>query len=154
MTRVVQISDWSKRLHYDEAKIHNFYKFLDTLRTPAIPCGELSIAFFDETAMRRLHKDFLDEETCTDVITFPGNKEMGFAGEICVCVDYAKRSAAQRDLSFSFELNLYLVHGWLHLAGYNDYSDKERQVMRQLEANILSVLEKKGKILTFSLRDE
>jgi len=84
------------------------------------PHGELSIVFMTDDALAQLHADFLDDPTPTDVITFEGTPELGIAGEICVSADRAALFAAEHDRDFSEELTLYLVHGWLHLAGYDD----------------------------------
>lgn len=83
---------------------------------------------------------------------FPQNAERGencacadcagtaFAGEICVCVDQALRSAAELKNAPADELLLYLVHGWLHLAGFDDISESDRAAMRAAEQTALSVL--------------
>lgn len=107
-----------------------------------ISSGELSIVFVDDDTIAQVHNDFMDDPTPTDVITFPAQPAMESAGEIIVSVDHAKSRAQELGEPFSRELSLYLVHGWLHLAGYDDRNDKDRAEMRLAEQRALDVLDK------------
>lgn len=104
------------------------------------PDGELSIAFLTDPALAKIHADFLDDATCTDVITFEGNPALGVAGEVCVSADTAAAYAASHGRDFSSELTLYVVHGWLHLAGYDDLQPAKKRRMRAAEARAMKVL--------------
>jgi probable rRNA maturation factor len=108
--------------------------------TPLVPPGELSLVFLDDKSLARLHGDFLDDPTTTDVITFEGFAEAGTAGEICVSVDTARRFAADSGLEFADELMLYVVHGWLHLAGYDDLEPTKKRRMRAAEARAMKMI--------------
>ena len=132
-------------------------------KIPAAPAGELSLVFLTDTALAQLHADFLADPTPTDVITFAGDPALGTAGEICVSVDAAIRHLAPRRRStlrsplsalssFSNELTLYLVHGWLHLAGYDDLKPEKKRVMRRAEARALRLLARAGALPKFTLR--
>ncbi len=112
--------------------------------SPAVAAGELSLVFLTDPALAQLHADFLDDPTPTDVITFEGDPALGVAGEICVSADAALRHLAPRPspLAFSQELTLYLVHGWLHLAGYDDLRPAKKRVMRRAEARAMQLLRK------------
>jgi len=103
------------------------------------PPGELSVVFLTDPALARLHADFLADPSPTDVITFEGNPALGVAGEICVSADAARRQAA-RPGAFPAELMLYVIHGWLHLAGYDDLQPAKKRVMRRAEARALGLL--------------
>jgi probable rRNA maturation factor len=106
------------------------------------PPGELSLAFLTDAGLARLHADFLADPSITDVITFAGDPAHGLAGEICVSADAAARQASKDN--FSDELTLYIVHGWLHLAGYDDLSPREKRKMRAAEARALKLLRAAG----------
>jgi probable rRNA maturation factor len=108
------------------------------------PPGELSLAFLTDAALARLHADFLDDPDVTDVITFAGDPAHGLAGEICVSADAALRQAKAAKNNFSDELTLYLVHGWLHLAGYDDLAPRAKRKMRAAEARALKLLRASG----------
>ena len=108
---------------------------------PALPAGELSVVFLTDAALAELHGRFLDDPSTTDVITFEGLAEMGTAGEICVSVDTAARYALGQKTDFSRELLLYVVHGWLHLAGYDDLRPAKKRRMRAAETRALALLD-------------
>jgi probable rRNA maturation factor len=116
------------------------------------PPGELSLVFLTDAALAQLHADFLEDPTTTDVITFEGNASVGIAGEICVSVDTAARYAKDHRRDFSTELTLYLVHGWLHLAGYDDLKPAKKRIMRRAEARAMKLLRTHRCLPAFSLR--
>ena len=128
------------------------------------PPGELSLVFLSDAALARLHADFLDDPTITDVITFEGaappgpTADLQVAGEICVSVDAAVRQTKSagktrlRDSTFATELALYVVHGWLHLAGYDALQPSKKRVMRRAEARAMKLLRAAGELPAFFLR--
>jgi probable rRNA maturation factor len=116
------------------------------------PPGELSLAFLTDAGLARLHADFLADPGVTDVITFAGDPAHGLAGEICVSADAAARQACPEPgrrtkaskNKFGDELTLYIVHGWLHLAGYDDLAPRAKRKMRSAEARALKLLRAAG----------
>lgn len=133
-----------------ERELAGLFARLDAHPADHIPPGELSIALLTEAELAAVHAAFLNDSSPTDVITFPGDPAEDFAGEICVSVERAQYEAAERGLSFSEELTLYLVHGWLHLAGYDDCDDCSRAQMRDGEARILHWLGQTSSLPDFS----
>lgn len=119
---------------------------------PTFLAGELSVVFLTDAALARLHADFLDDPTTTDVITFAGDPRLGAAGEICVSVDTAAAYARRHRRDFSSELTLYVVHGWLHLAGYDDLVPAKKRAMRRAEARAMRVLRAARAVPSFLLR--
>ncbi len=114
--------------------------------------GELSVAFLTDEALAGLHGRWLDDPAPTDVITFPGDPALASAGEICVSADAARRQASASGQAFSHELALYLVHGWLHLAGHDDRAAGPRRLMRRAEARALALLKLERALPRFALR--
>ena len=115
------------------------------------PTGELSVAFLSEPALARLHGRFLGDPSATDVITFEGDPSSGTAGEICVSVDAAARQAGRAARRLSDEITLYVVHGWLHLAGYDDTGPGPKRAMRRAEARAIRLLRRSGALPRFKL---
>jgi probable rRNA maturation factor len=113
---------------------------LSTRRSVLDNCGELSVVFLTPAALARLHARFLSDPSETDVMTFPGDPGLGNAGEICVSARAAEAFAQRSGLDFSEELTLYIVHGWLHLAGHDDRKPAERRAMRSAEARAMAIL--------------
>lgn len=116
------------------------------------PAGELSLVFLTDDALTRIHADFLNDPTPTDVITFAGDAALGLAGEICVSVDRAMAYARQHRRDFATELTLYVVHGWLHLAGYDDLQPAPKRRMRTAEARAMHLLAAAEAVPEFVLR--
>jgi len=118
------------------------------------PSGELSLVFLTDAALAKLHADFLADPTPTDVITFEGDPALHSAGEICVSVDAALRHVSTcrpAPLAFSTELTLYLIHGWLHLAGHDDRQPAHKKRMRAAEARALALLRARRTIPKFAI---
>ncbi|HVU38686.1 MAG TPA: rRNA maturation RNase YbeY [Opitutales bacterium] len=139
------------RLRFSRATLARCLQVLEAQPGPRPPAGEISLAFLTDAALAQLHDEFLDDPAPTDVITFPGEAADGFAGEIGVSVDRAITEARQRRHPFALELTLYLVHGWLHLAGLDDLTARGRRDMRQGERRLLAALRRARALPDFHL---
>ena len=94
------------------------------------PNVELSVSFVDEDEMADLHVRYLDEEGPTDVLSFEQDShDGGMLGDVVICPAYAARTAPGARADIDRELRLLLVHGILHLLGYDHEADDERAVM-------------------------
>lgn len=150
--RSVTINNAHPRLTIKVPEVRALYRFLDKAMLPdAIPAGELSIAFVDNAEIVRIHTEFLADPAPTDVITFPGDEEEDLAGEICVSADYAAEQAPKFGTSYNEELTLYLVHGWLHLAGYDDIDEEDRKEMRLAEKRAMEAVKNAGRLPSYEL---
>ena len=98
--------------------------------------GLVSVSLIDDSEIQRVHTQFMDNPDPTDVITFPYGEE----GEILISVETATRKAAELEVSFEREITLYLVHGLLHLAGYEDATQEARMEMEGLQESLLNEL--------------
>ena len=150
--RNVQIYSPAAALELNEEAVSAVFDFLDQHAPYFIPEGDLSLAFLQEEQHNQLHADFLDDPSATDVITFPGDPDDAMAGEICVSIDTAYTYSHEHEIDFSKELTLYLVHGWLHLVGFNDLNEEDRLVMKKEEQVCMSMLERNGRIPLFSYK--
>jgi probable rRNA maturation factor len=103
---------------------------------------EISLAFVDNATIHRLNKQFLDHDEPTDVLSFPlsepGAKKL--AGELVVGAEVALQQARERGHEGQVELALYVIHGLLHLCGYDDKSPRAAKAMRALEKHYLTQL--------------
>lgn len=114
--------------------------------------GEVSLVFLTDDALARLHGRFLNDPTTTDVITFAGEPAHGVGGEICVSVDTAAAYARAHGHDFAAELTLYVVHGWLHLAGHDDLAPAKKRLMRRAEGRAMKLLQRAQAVPRFRLR--
>jgi probable rRNA maturation factor len=147
MSRRVEVVSRARGFRAPVAKVRAAVAALDRLRWARCPKGELSVAFVGDAEITRVHGQFMDDPTVTDVITFPGDAPAGgepFAGEIVINVAQARREGPAHGQSAGAELLLYLVHGWLHLAGYRDERPSEAKAMRAAEARALARLTRSG----------
>lgn len=105
----------------------------------------VDVVFVDDAELARLHGQFLGDPSRTDVITFDlrdggAPDEHGPDGEIYVSVERAREIASARGVSVEREQALYVVHGALHLVGFNDHEPEERAAMRSAEAVVMERL--------------
>ena len=149
--RVVECDNQYPCLIYDDAALKKAIQQLDDLNKYPTPPGELSIVFVDDATIARIHGEFLKDPTPTDVITFQGDVDFEFAGEIMVSVDHADDNALQYGTLFEEELMLYIIHGYLHLSGLDDTDAVSAQVMRKAEQDCLNVLKMNGSMPLFKI---
>ena len=113
------------------------------LRSQKTRRGRLEIAVIGDAEMRRQHHRWLGENNTTDVLTFDLREtpEQGVVdGQLLVCKSVARRRAGARGTDWRGELLLYVVHGCLHLCGYDDADEAEAARMHELEDRILGLL--------------
>ena len=97
---------------------------------------ELGIYILDPAEMSRLNETFLRHQGSTDVLSFDYNhpaQEQALRGEVFVCLDVAVRQAARFRTTWQSELVRYVIHGVLHLKGYDDHHPSRRQKMKLQE---------------------
>jgi probable rRNA maturation factor len=103
---------------------------------------EISLAFVDNPTIHRLNQRYLQHDEPTDVLSFPLSEPNAarLAGELVIGVEVAAEQAAARGHDVQTELTLYVIHGLLHLCGYDDHDEDDRAAMRQRERHYLSQL--------------
>src|SRR5882724_12280275 len=101
---------------------------------------DVHVSVVDNPAIRRLNMRYLRRRTTTDVLAFdlhaPGPSRL--LGEVIVCADTARRQAKRVGVSVALELDLLVVHGLLHLAGWDDHEPREARLMHEREREILA----------------
>lgn len=99
----------------------------------------ISLAIVDDPTIHDLNRRFLDHDYATDVLSFVlESTDERLEGEVIVSADTAARSAAAWHWSPADELLLYVIHGTLHLVGYDDTTPETRQEMRIREDDYLA----------------
>lgn len=142
----------------DEPRIEQVVR--DVLQSEQAAGAEVSVAVVDDARIRELNRTHLGHDYPTDALSFllecrsdpeaevlvdeerrPDRLGTGkhLEGEVIVSAETAAREADRFGWSAADELLLYIVHGTLHLCGYVDSSDAERQRMRRREADILQI---------------
>ena len=102
----------------------------------------LDFIFCSDKYLLKINQDYLQHDDLTDVITFnysePGEKKQ-IEGEVYLSVERIRENANTFKVDFDSELHRVLVHGALHLFGYNDKSRADQRTMRSKEAAYLSL---------------
>ena len=101
---------------------------------------DVHVSVVDDGAIRRLNARYLRSRKTTDVLAFdleaPGPSRL--MGEVIVCADTAKRQAKRVGVPVALELDLLVVHGLLHLAGWDYHEPAEARLMHERERQILA----------------
>lgn len=108
---------------------------------------EFTVTFVDKETIAEIHGEYFDDPTPTDCISFPidgPDEPYRVLGEIFVCPAVAFEYAAKHGQHPEKETLLYVVHGLLHLFGYDDMTPIEKKKMRRAEKKHMDNLEQKG----------
>lgn len=109
------------------------------LKDAGVDHGEISIAVVEDGQMHALNRKYLDHDYPTDVLSFVlSDEEEQLQGEIIVSSDYAAREAEIYKWRTEDEILLYVIHGSLHLVGYDDQDPASKAKMREQERRHLS----------------
>jgi probable rRNA maturation factor len=102
--------------------------------------GDLMYVFCDDDYLIEVNRQFLKHDTYTDIITFPTSEnESIISGQILISISRVTENAKKMGLPFEDEFARVLVHGVLHLMGYDDHTAEEKAEMRMQEDKSLSL---------------
>ena len=97
--------------------------------------GEISVLLTTDKRIRRLNREFRKKDTATDVLSFPAPEPVGVgtpsAGDLAISVETAARQAGEAGHALDAELEVLLLHGILHLAGYDHEEDQGRMARKE-----------------------
>jgi probable rRNA maturation factor len=113
------------------------------LADAGIDSGRINVVFVDSETIRQFNRDFLQHDYVTDTISFPmeDRRSEGYLeGEVLVCTEIAKSRAAEFGWTADEELLLYVVHGMLHLVGFEDTTAEQRTIIQEKERSYLATL--------------
>ncbi len=114
------------------------HKILTLLERPIV--NELSIALVNDKEIQFLNKKFRDKNKATNVLSFPSNGPAPILGEIILSYETLKKEAEELLIPFKHHLIHMLVHGFLHLQGFDHQTDEDAAIMEKLEVQVLSDL--------------
>ena len=101
--------------------------------------GDLSIIFCSDNYILDVNMRYLQHDYFTDIITFDYCEGNVLSGDLFISIDSVRENAVLYGAEFKDELNRVMVHGLLHLIGYDDHTEEEQKVMREKEDYYLSL---------------
>ena len=137
------------KIYYDHVKfrLKGSKKVLNiiekVIRTEKKYKGDLIFIITGDREIRKINTEFLNHNYNTDVIAFDYNEEDVLNGEIYISIETVKRNSINYKVSCREELIRVMIHGTLHLCGYDDKSSGEREIMIQKGEDWISELEDK-----------
>lgn len=112
-----------------------------TIQLEGHPTGYLQFIFCDDAYLHQMNKQFLSHDSYTDIITFNYNDDFdGISGEMYISLDRVRDNARKYGAFLMDELHRVMIHGVLHLIGYQDESPDDQELMRSKENYYLSLL--------------
>jgi probable rRNA maturation factor len=103
----------------------------------------IAIVFTHNRSIRKMNREFLKHDYVTDVIAFPLGEDGGVEGEIYINLDAARKQAREYGVTYTQESRRLLIHGALHLLGYNDTTVRRKKKMSEREDIYLELMKKK-----------
>jgi len=104
--------------------------------------GDISVIFCSDNYILDVNIKYLQHDYYTDIITFDYCEDDTLSGDLFISIDSVRENASFYGTEFADELNRVIVHGLLHLIGYDDHSDEDIAVMRSKENYYLSLRDK------------
>ena len=95
--------------------------------------GDITIIFCSDNYILDINRKYLGHDYFTDIITFDYCSGNVLSGDLFISVDSVKENSVEYGTEFEDELNRVIVHGILHLIGYDDHTDEDVKVMREKE---------------------
>lgn len=103
--------------------------------------GNISIIFCSDNYVLDINQKYLQHDYFTDIITFDYCEGDHLSGDLFISVDSVRENSVEFGTEFKDELNRVIIHGLLHLVGYDDHTEKDIKLMRSKENYYLSLRE-------------
>ncbi len=101
--------------------------------------GEISYTFVNDNELLDINKELLNHDFYTDIITIDQRVGDIISADIFISIDRIKDNSKELETEFSEELKRVIIHGLLHIVGFNDHSDNEKSEMRKQEDFCISL---------------
>lgn len=104
-----------------------------------ISVGDINIIFCSDSFILELNNKYLKHNYFTDIITFDNSQDNVISGDLYISIDTVKSNAIEYAATFENELYRVIIHGILHLLGYDDKTKEQSIVMREMENKCLNM---------------
>jgi rRNA maturation RNase YbeY len=100
----------------------------------------LNYIFCSDNYLHKINMEYLDHDTYTDIITFDNSEDESIIeGDIFISIERVTENSQNLNTVFDDELKRVIVHGLLHLCGYDDHTPEDKAEMRRLESEYISI---------------
>jgi rRNA maturation RNase YbeY len=139
---ISEINFFTENIRYTVRKKRVLRRWiLNTIEREGKISGDINFIFCDDIFLSELNYKYLKHSTLTDILTFPTDDENGqVCGDIYISIPRVKENAIKFQQSVEVELHRVMIHGILHLVGYNDSTKGEKKIMTSFENLYLSCL--------------
>lgn len=121
----------------DKSKLKKWIK--EVVGKEGSTIAELNFIFCDDDYLLEKNKTFLKHDTLTDIITFDYSEKNTLTGDVYISIERVKENSQNYGVSYENELHRVIIHGVLHLLGYNDKNEKQQKEIREKEDFYLSL---------------
>jgi probable rRNA maturation factor len=135
----------NKELFPDNFNFRVFRNFVEKISADVLECENqdlnlININFCTDSEIKEVNKKYLGHDYETDIITFRYDEKDFFESDMLISVETVKRNSLQYKNSFIIEVYRVIIHGLLHLCGFDDYNRVQKQKMRVKENFYLNKL--------------
>jgi rRNA maturation RNase YbeY len=129
----------SIKIYYDRIKFRlkktgEIKRFLErVIRDEKRIPGDLKFIFTDDTSLQDINREFLKNRYYTDIISFDYSEGGVINGELYISQEAVRRNAVNYDVKIKEEILRVMIHGVLHLCGYNDNNERNRDIMFSIQ---------------------
>ncbi len=137
----IEFSNHTRKFKVNNRKLFRIIREIAELS--GINHGILSLSFVGEKMIRKINKNFRGKDSPTNVISFPFMDVAGeerLLGDIIICPEVAKKQAKKQGNEFNDYVAFLIIHGFLHLLGYDHIKENERLIMEHKEEEIFKKL--------------
>jgi probable rRNA maturation factor len=143
-TRMILLSTNHPHLRLPSKEVFRVLKIVYKGEGKEIPA--LAVICTHNRYIRTINREFLAHDYITDVVAFPLGKDGGVEAEIYINLDAARNQAKKYSVTYTQEARRLLIHGALHLLGYNDKTQRENRKMNAHEEFYLASMSQKARL--------
>jgi probable rRNA maturation factor len=140
--RMILLSTNHPHLRFPSKEVLRALKIVHKEEGKEIPA--LAIICTHNRFIRKINKEFLAHDYITDVIAFPLGKDGGVEAEIYINLDAARNQAKKYNVTYTQEARRLLIHGALHILGYDDKTQRKKNMMNAREEFYLALMSRKA----------
>lgn len=118
-----------------KVKLKNWIRF--AIQREGYQSGDITFIFCSDEYLLKINKEYLQHDYYTDIITFNYVENKLVSGDIFISIDTVRENAKEFSVSFENELKRVIIHGVLHLIGYDDVDESSQEIMTLKENEYL-----------------